>query len=82
MTTPEAQFLTGVWLNAGDVFLQIDDTRVVEAEIEIPQNDIALIKPGAKVWMRPWSERHREIVGRVIELAQPPWTRWITASSG
>src|SRR5208282_210371 len=69
VTTPNPQFLTGVWLNAGEKFLQIDDTKVVEAEIEISQDDIALIKPGAKVRLRPWSERDREIVGRVTDVA-------------
>jgi RND family efflux transporter MFP subunit len=69
VTTPEAQLLTGVWLKAGDQFLQVDDTRVVEAEIEIPQNDVALAKPGARVQLRPWSARDEEIVGYVTELA-------------
>jgi multidrug efflux pump subunit AcrA (membrane-fusion protein) len=69
VTTPDPQFLTGVWLNAGDKFLQIDDTKVVEAEIEIPQGDIGLIKPGAMVQLRPWSERDREIFGHVIAVA-------------
>ena len=67
--TPEIEFQTGTWLNAGDKFLQIDDTRIVEAEIAIPQNDIALVKSGARVRLRPWSERHREIIARVTRLA-------------
>lgn len=69
VTTPNAQLLTGVWLDAGDKFLQIDDTNVVEAEIDIPQGDIGLIKPGAKVWLRPWSEDGQEFVGSVTQIA-------------
>jgi hypothetical protein len=69
VTTPNPQFLTGVWLNAGDKLLQIDDTKAIEAEIDIPQSDIDLIKLGAEVRLRPWSEGNREIVGRVTELA-------------
>jgi multidrug efflux pump subunit AcrA (membrane-fusion protein) len=69
VTTPNAQLLTGIWLNAGDRFLQIDNTSVVEAEIEIPQGDIALVKTGVKVRLRPWSETNREIVGRVTAIA-------------
>ncbi len=69
VTTPNPHFLTGVWLNAGDKFLQIDDTKVVEAEIEIPQDDIDLIKLGAEVRLRPWSGGNREIVGRVTSVA-------------
>jgi HlyD family secretion protein len=56
-------------LNAGDEFLQIDDTKVVDAEIEIPQGDISLVKPGAKVRLRPWSEGNGEIVGSVTAVA-------------
>jgi RND family efflux transporter MFP subunit len=68
VVTPEPRFLTGVWLNAGDEFLQIDDTSVVEAEIEIPEGDIALVKPGAKVRLRPWSGS-QELVGHITALA-------------
>ncbi len=67
--TPNPQFLTGAWLNAGDKFIQIADTKVLDAEIEIPQDDIALVKRGAKVRLRPWSERDQEIVGHVISVA-------------
>jgi hypothetical protein len=69
VTTPNAQLLTGVWLGAGDKFLQIDDTNVVEAEIDIPQGDIGLIKPGAKVWLRPWSGDGQEFAGSVTQIA-------------
>jgi multidrug efflux pump subunit AcrA (membrane-fusion protein) len=69
VTTPKPQFLTGTWLNVGDEFLQIDDTRVVEVEIGIPQGDIALVKAGAQVRLRQWSEGKREIVGEVTEIA-------------
>jgi putative peptide zinc metalloprotease protein len=69
VTTPNAQLLTGVSLNAGDEFLQVDNTKVVEAEIEIPEAEIVFIKPGAKVRLRPWSERDQEIIGRVTQVA-------------
>jgi len=69
VTTPNPQLLTGAWLNVGDAFLQIEDSKVVEAEIEISQRDIDLVKPGAKVRLRPWSERKTEIVGEVVAIA-------------
>jgi multidrug efflux pump subunit AcrA (membrane-fusion protein) len=69
VSTPNAQLLMGTWLHADDAFLRIDDTTNVEAEIAIPQGDIVLIKPGATVRLRPWSERDREIVGQVTGLA-------------
>ncbi len=69
VTTPDVQLKTGSWLNAGDALLQIDDTRIVKAQIEIPQGDIGLVSPGETVRLRPWSERSREIVGRVTDVA-------------
>jgi multidrug efflux pump subunit AcrA (membrane-fusion protein) len=69
VTTPNAKLLIGVWLNAGDKFVQIDDTKIVEAELEIAQDDIALVKPGAKVRLRPWSDEGRELVGCVSGIA-------------
>lgn len=69
VTTPHPQLLTGVWLNTGDKFLQIDNSKVVEATIDIPQTDVDLVKTGAKVRLRPWSETNREIVGRVTAVA-------------
>jgi multidrug efflux pump subunit AcrA (membrane-fusion protein) len=72
---PNPQFLNGVWLNAGDDFLQIDDAKVVEAEIGIAEDDIALVQPGAQVRLRPWSEGNREIVGRVTAIAPTAWNK-------
>ena len=69
VTTPNAQLLTGVRLHAGDKFLQIDNTKVVKAEIAIPQSDVSLVKPGDKVRLRPWSEGSREIEGHVTAIA-------------
>jgi multidrug efflux pump subunit AcrA (membrane-fusion protein) len=69
VTTPNPQLLRGFWLNAGDQFLQIDNTNVVKAEIEIAQGDIALVKTGVQVRLRPWAEANREIVGRVTAIA-------------
>ena len=68
VTTPNPQFLAGVWVNAGEKLLQIDDSDAAEAEIEIPQGDMALVKPGATVRLRPWSQRNGEIVGRVTAV--------------
>jgi hypothetical protein len=59
----------GTWLNAGDEVLQIDDTRNLEARIEIPQGDIDLVRQGETVRLRSWSERSGDIAGRVIEIA-------------
>jgi multidrug efflux pump subunit AcrA (membrane-fusion protein) len=66
VTTANPQLLDGVWLNAGDAFLRVDDTRVVQAEILIPQGDV--VRLGAKVRLRPWSG-DREVLGWITEIA-------------
>jgi len=68
VTTPDTQLMVGRWLNAGDRLLQIDDTRALQAEIKIPEDDVGLVKLGAEVRLRPWAATDGEIVGRVISI--------------
>jgi RND family efflux transporter MFP subunit len=69
VTTPDVQLKTGSWLNAGDALLQIADTRRLEAQVEIPQGDVDLIRPGDRVRLRAWAEDGGEFVGRVARIA-------------
>jgi multidrug efflux pump subunit AcrA (membrane-fusion protein) len=74
VVTPNVHLLTGIWLRQGAKLLVLDDTRTLEAEVNIPEADIAAVKVGDKVRLRPWSNDDREIAGRVTEItstAQP-----------
>ena len=74
VVTPNVHLLTGIWLRQGAKLLVLDDTRTLEAEVNIPEADIAAVKVGGKVRLRPWSNDDSEIAGRVIQItptAQP-----------
>jgi RND family efflux transporter MFP subunit len=67
--TPNVHLLTGTWRLRGSELLSLADTRTLEAEINLPEADIGLVKVGDKVRMRPWSDDDREMTGRVTEIA-------------
>jgi len=68
VTTPDVQLKIGLWLRAGQEFLQIDDTRTFEARIDIASGDIGLVRLGEAVRLRPWAVRGGEISGRVLTI--------------
>jgi RND family efflux transporter MFP subunit len=67
--TPNVHLLTGTWRLRGSELLTLADTRTLEAEINLPEADIGLVKVGDKVRMRPWSDDDREMTGTVTEIA-------------
>lgn len=69
VVTPNVHLLTGSFLRRGAELLSLDDTRTLDAEINLPEADIGLVKVGDKVQLRPWSTEDREIVGTVSEIA-------------
>ena len=48
---------------------QLDDTRIVQAEIDMPETDISLIRPGDKVRVKAWGYTDREIPGTVTDVS-------------
>ena len=73
--TPNVHLLTGIFLRRGAELLSLADTRTLEAQIDIPEADIGLVKVGDKVRIRPWSDEDREIAGTVTEIAPAAQTR-------
>jgi multidrug efflux pump subunit AcrA (membrane-fusion protein) len=69
VVTPNVHLLTGTFLRRGAELLSLADTRQLEAEISLPEADIAAVKVGDKVRLRPWSNDDREIEGTVSEIA-------------
>jgi hypothetical protein len=68
VTTTEFRLSVGKWTKLGDTLLEVDNTNVLHAEIEIPEDDIDLVKAGAKVLLRPWANQDSQIVGRVASI--------------
>ncbi len=73
--TPNVELSGGKWLETGDEFLQLDDTRVVQAQIDMPETDISLIRAGDRVRVKAWGYTDREIPGTVTEVSPAAETR-------
>ncbi|UOM32849.1 HlyD family efflux transporter periplasmic adaptor subunit [Acuticoccus sp. I52.16.1] len=67
--TPNVHLLAGDWMQTGEEFLTLEDTRTVEAQIDMPETDITLISEGDKVRLKSWSNMDREVDGVVTEVA-------------
>ena len=60
---------TGQYLNPGDLMTVIEDTRTIQAEIEVPEDDIALVKVGARVKLKTWASPTKTYIGQVTAIA-------------
>jgi putative peptide zinc metalloprotease protein len=71
VTTPRIDQLQGRYLNPGqrDLVATIANTRVVLAEIEVPEEDIDGVSIGNEVTLYTWSYPDREFKGKVAAIA-------------
>ena len=72
----EGEFITsfpseqvGQYLDVGDLLGVIEDNRIMKVKIEVPENDITLVKLGARVKIRTWAGPSRTYIGKVTEIA-------------
>jgi putative peptide zinc metalloprotease protein len=59
----------GQYLNAGELLGVLEDARITIAEIEVPENDITMVKLGARVKIRPWALPTETFIGKVTAIA-------------
>ncbi len=59
----------GQYLNIGDMLGVIEDPRVVQADIEVPEDDISLVKLGDRVKIKTWARPSKTYIGKVIAIA-------------
>jgi multidrug resistance efflux pump len=71
IVTPRVQDLVGTYVKPGqrDLVVQVEDSRVLQAEVEVPEEDAAGITIGAPVEIAPWAYYNRTFVGRVASIA-------------
>lgn len=67
--TPNVSLLTGTYLRRGASLLTLEDTHALQAEINLPEADVGLVKVGDHVRLRPWANEDREISGKVMSIA-------------
>jgi putative peptide zinc metalloprotease protein len=69
LLTLNLQNRVGSFLQRGETFATVEDTGTVTAEIEIQEGDIAYIRPGSEVRLRPVSFAvEREFTGRITVI--------------
>ena len=67
--TPDLNLMVGTSLKSGDIFLEIEKADVIDADIAIPESDIAMIAMGDEVRLKAWGYSDNEIVGTVQAIA-------------
>ncbi len=69
VVTPRPEFKTGNYLKEGDLFVTVEDHRVMRAEILAPETDIGEVQTDAPVQLRVWAYPLRDFTGRVAAVA-------------
>jgi putative peptide zinc metalloprotease protein len=59
----------GEYLMVGELLGVLEDARITLAEIEVPEEDITLVKLGARVKIRPWALPTETFTGKVTAIA-------------
>lgn len=71
IVTPRVEELTGTYLKPGqrDLVVQIEDSRTMRAEVEVPEEDVAGVRPGSRVKVVTWAFHDRTFEGTVLSIA-------------
>lgn len=69
IVTPNLQLQRGKYLPVGGLFAELEDNRVVRAEIDVPETDIDEVRVGDKVRLKPWGYSDTILLGRVASIA-------------
>lgn len=69
ITTPYIQDRVGYYLKEGDLFAQVENTRTLQAEVEIPEGNIGDVKVGSPARIKVWAFPSRRFEGKVISIA-------------
>lgn len=71
IVTPRVEELVGTYMQPGDrdLIATIEDGRIVQAEVAVPEQDFADVRPGLAVEVVPWGTHDTTFVGRVVMIA-------------
>jgi multidrug resistance efflux pump len=69
--TPRVEELAGTYLKPGqrDLVVQIEDARIIRAEVEVPEEDVADIRIGSRVKVVTWAHHDTTFYGQVVSIA-------------
>jgi multidrug resistance efflux pump len=69
VVTPNPSLLRGKWFEAGAQVFTVEDHRVVQADVQVPEMDIDNVRLGGPVYLRLWSTPETTYVGKSIAIA-------------
>jgi putative peptide zinc metalloprotease protein len=69
ITTPYLENRVGYYLKEGDIFAQVEDGKILQAEVETPEGNIGDVKIGSSVRIKVWAYPYTEFVGTVESIA-------------
>jgi multidrug resistance efflux pump len=69
VVTPNPMLLRGKWFAQGALVFTVEDHRVVQAEVQVPETDIDNIRLGGPVRLRLWGTPEETAIGKSISIA-------------
>ena len=71
IVTPRVEELAGTYLKPGqrDLVVQIEDSRTIRAEVEVPEEEVTAVNLGAGVEVAPWAFHDVTFKGAVVSIA-------------
>jgi len=71
IVTPRVEEMAGTYVKPGqrDLVVEVEDSRVVQAVIEVPEENAPAVRTGATVTLVPWAYFDRSFEGKVISIA-------------
>ena len=69
MVTSNPMLLRGKWFAQGALVFTIEDHRMVQADVQVPETDIANVRLGSPVRLRLWSSPEKTFIGETISIA-------------
>jgi multidrug efflux pump subunit AcrA (membrane-fusion protein) len=69
IVTTDLKLNIGKYLNKGDLFASVEDDRVVQVEVQVPESDISEVDTGARTRLKIWTYPNKIFEGKVSEVA-------------
>jgi multidrug resistance efflux pump len=69
MVTPNPMLLRGKWFAQGDLVFTVEDHRMIQADVQVPETDIGNVTLGGAVRLRLWGYPETTFIGKSISIA-------------
>jgi multidrug resistance efflux pump len=69
IVTPRVEQKAGQYLEIGDLFAVVEDAGILQAEVEVPEEDAADVREGARVRVVGWAHPSTTFLGHVVLVA-------------